>query len=86
MQSVCNDKATAAQLKDMRSHKLNVKIESAREMYQSAIGAHPDQSMRNPFIPAVILSGICIQFLAESFMVLSYRACNVTRWLGVNSD
>lgn len=86
MQSVCNDKATAAQLKDMRSHKLHVKIESAREMYQSAIGAHPDQSMRNPFISVMILNGICIQFLAESFTVLSYLACKVTRWLGVNSD
>jgi hypothetical protein len=60
MQSVCNDKATAAQLKDMRAHKVNVKIESAREMYQSAIGAHPDQSMRNPFLLAMILNRICI--------------------------
>jgi ubiquitin carboxyl-terminal hydrolase 25/28 len=34
----------AAQLRDMKAHKLFVKIESAREMYQAAIGAHPDQS------------------------------------------
>lgn len=35
-----------AQLKDMKAHKLFVKIESAREMYQAAIGAHPDQSAK----------------------------------------
>jgi ubiquitin carboxyl-terminal hydrolase 25/28 len=36
----------AAQLRDMKAHKLFVKIESAREMYQAAIGAHPDQIPR----------------------------------------
>ncbi|KAK2461522.1 hypothetical protein APHAL10511_005985 [Amanita phalloides] len=36
----------AAQLKDIRAHKMHVKIESAREMYQAAIGAHPDQIPR----------------------------------------
>ena len=59
MQVVSNDKATAAQLKDMKIHKLHVKIDSAREMYQSAIGAHPDQSMHAPFMSAIILNGIC---------------------------
>lgn len=59
MQFVCNDKATAAQLKDMKTHKLHVKIESAREMYQSAIGAHPDQSMHVPFMSAITLNDIC---------------------------
>lgn len=59
MQFVCNDKTTAAQLKDMKTHKLHVKIESAREMYQSAIGAHPDQSMHVPFMPVIRLNSLC---------------------------
>jgi ubiquitin carboxyl-terminal hydrolase 25 len=29
---------------DIRLAKLSVKVDSAREMYQNAIGAHPDQS------------------------------------------
>ncbi|KIL58608.1 hypothetical protein M378DRAFT_15386 [Amanita muscaria Koide BX008] len=37
---------SAALVKDMRIHKLHVKIESAREMCQFAIGAHPDQIPR----------------------------------------
>ncbi|KAM6498575.1 hypothetical protein JOM56_006523 [Amanita muscaria] len=36
----------AALVKDIKIHKLYVKIESAREMYQTAIGAHPDQIPR----------------------------------------
>lgn len=32
------------QFKDLPGHQLSVKIDSAREMYQTAIGAHPDQS------------------------------------------
>ncbi|KAF8641193.1 hypothetical protein AX17_000828 [Amanita inopinata Kibby_2008] len=45
------------QLKDTKAHKLFVKIESAREMYQSAIGAHPDQiprgELQGPLLAAV---------------------------------
>jgi len=36
----------ATALKEYRPHKLWVKAESAREVYQTAIGAHVDQSKR----------------------------------------
>ncbi|TFY55421.1 hypothetical protein EVG20_g9326 [Dentipellis fragilis] len=44
-------KRFAPAFKDMALHKLWVKIESAREMYQSGIGAHPDQIPRG-LLPA----------------------------------
>ncbi|KAF8628269.1 hypothetical protein AX15_004037 [Amanita polypyramis BW_CC] len=44
----------AVQIKDLKAHKLYVKIESAREMYQSAIGAHPDQIRRGELHGALL--------------------------------
>ena len=37
-------KAKALQMKDVKD-KSPVQLDSAREMYQTAIGAHPDQGM-----------------------------------------
>jgi hypothetical protein len=49
-------KVPASQLKNYDAHKLWVKVDSVREMYQNTIGAHSDQSellMRgDPFLPA----------------------------------
>ncbi|KAF9486321.1 cysteine proteinase [Pholiota conissans] len=43
-------RVNASQTKDMKENKLHVQLDSAREMYQNFIGAHPDQ------IPRGILS------------------------------
>ncbi|KAF8665383.1 hypothetical protein AX16_000402 [Volvariella volvacea WC 439] len=42
----------ALHFKDKPPKALSVKIDPAREMYQTAIGAHPDQIPRNPANPA----------------------------------
>ncbi|KAF8913232.1 hypothetical protein CPB84DRAFT_1888891 [Gymnopilus junonius] len=39
-------RVNASHFKDMKEYKLSVQLDSAREMYQSAIGAHPDQIPR----------------------------------------
>ncbi|KAF9011085.1 hypothetical protein BDQ17DRAFT_1345443 [Cyathus striatus] len=39
-------KSKATEFKDMKAHQLHVMLDPAREMYQSAIGAHPDQIRR----------------------------------------
>ncbi|KAF8899278.1 hypothetical protein BD779DRAFT_1607774 [Infundibulicybe gibba] len=46
----------AAQLKDQRAHKLSVTIDSAREMYQLAIGAHPDQVPRGELSSTLMIA------------------------------
>ncbi|TFK41972.1 ubiquitin C-terminal hydrolase Ubp2 [Crucibulum laeve] len=42
-----NKRIHAAQFKDLKMHTIYAQIESARETYQTSIGAHPDQIPRN---------------------------------------